>query len=90
MSVSRYTWDTVTPDDVSQYVKKNNLKLVRDKDDKYVYIGVTKTKPVKFVFRYDVDDMKLYSDYTIIQLEDGRLNENYLVDATLRQLDSQQ
>lgn len=87
MSVLRYTWDAVTPDEVSRYVKKNGLKLIRQ--SKNLYVGVRPTKPKDVLFRYDVDDMNLYSDYTIIELEDGKLNENYLVDATIRQLDTE-
>lgn len=71
-SVLRYTWEEVTVDDVDNYVKANNLKLVRDPKNKELYTAVFKNNPTKVVFRYDVGDMNLYSDYTIIQLEDGK------------------
>lgn len=73
-SVLRYTWEEVTVDDVELYVNKNNLKLVRDPKDKFqeMFTAVRKNNPTKVVFRYDVGDMNLYSDYTLIQLEDGK------------------
>lgn len=69
-SVFRYTWDTVTAEDVASYVKKNGLKLVRDKNNKDLYAGM---KNGKAVFKYDIDEMNLYSDHTIIQFEDGKV-----------------
>jgi len=71
-SVLRYTWEEVTVDDVDNYIKANNLKLVRDPKNKELYTAVFKNNPTKVVFRYDVGDMNLYSDYTLIQLEDGK------------------
>lgn len=69
-SVLRHKWDGVTPDDIDFYVKKNDLKLVRD----YLgyYIGVKKSNPKQVIFNYDPESMTMYSDYTIIQLEDGK------------------
>ena len=58
--------------DVDNYIKANNLKLVRDPKNKELYTAVFKNNPTKVVFRYDVGDMNLYSDYTLIQLEDGK------------------
>ena len=69
-SVLRYTWDGVTEDDIESYAKKNNLKLTRDPQHKEYIIA---TKNGKLVFRYDEDEYELYSDYTIIELEDGRI-----------------
>jgi hypothetical protein len=71
-SVLRYAFSEVTVDDVDNYIKANNLKLVRDPKNKELYTAVFKNNPTKVVFRYDVGDMNLYSDYTLIQLEDGK------------------
>ena len=71
-SVLRYTWEEVTVDDVDNYVTANKLKMVRDPKNKDLFTAVLKSNPSKVIFRYDVDDMNLYSDYTLIQLEDGK------------------
>lgn len=69
-SVFRYTWTAVVPEDVAQYVKVNKLKLMKDLQHPEFQLGLRSGN--KLVFRYDPEEYTLYSDYTIIQLEDGK------------------
>jgi hypothetical protein len=69
-SVLKYTWDKVSEADVRIYMKRNDIKIVKDPKNKGMIIG---TKNGKFIFRYDPDNMELVSDYTIAQLEGGRV-----------------
>lgn len=70
-SVLRNTWSGVTETDMEEFVKKNNLKIVTDKNG--YTVAVKPSEPNKVVFRWSEDDYKLYSDYTIIDLRMGRV-----------------
>lgn len=71
-SVMRYKWDAVTSKDVAQYVKANGLVMRKDPNNDGMMVAFKKGERVS-VFRYDPDSLSLYSDHTIIELEDGRL-----------------
>lgn len=70
-SVLRNEWSGVTQTDMKEFVKKNNLKMVTDKNG-YI-VAVKPSDPNKIVFRWSEDDYKLYTDYTIIDLRMGRV-----------------
>lgn len=69
-SVFRFKWEGITPKDVTQYVKINKLRLMDDPENKEYQIAIRSGNTL--VFRYDPDEYMLYTDYTIIQLEDGK------------------
>lgn len=70
-STLRNEWSGVTKTDMNSFVKKNNLKMVTDKNG-YI-VAVKPSDPNKIVFRWSEDDYKLYTDYTIIDLRMGRV-----------------
>lgn len=70
--VFRYTWDAVLLSDVKKYAKVSKLKLIRDPENKEFLIGL-RAGSKKIVFRYDPEELDLFSDHTILELEDGRV-----------------
>lgn len=69
-SVLRHTWDGVTSQEVKNYLDAGGLDLYKDPKNPGMYLAY---KGKKMIFRYDPEDMELMSDYTIIDLEDGRI-----------------
>lgn len=58
-------WKSISLTDIKRYVKDNNLKAKRstDKYGSFIY-GFDKNK--KIIFKYDQEEMTLYTDYTPI------------------------
>lgn len=68
----RYNWKGVGKRDIADFKKVNKLKLVKDPEplNKGMILGI---KGKKLIFRYDPIRLELITDYTIIDLNRGRI-----------------
>jgi hypothetical protein len=69
-SVLKHKWVGVNLKEVHEYAKLNNLKLAREKSG--MIVGY-KQGGKEVVFRYDPENVDLYSDHTILELKRGKV-----------------
>ena len=72
-AIFRNKWETITQNDIVDFVKKNKLKLVKDKSQGIeLWLGVYPNTR-KLAFKYDPEELEMFSDHTPLDFKRGKV-----------------